>query len=536
MKRLILIPIILLSLFHLKAQTFEEVSDQVGLDYYYPGHHRQEVGAGITVVDINNDGWDDLFQSGGCFSSKVWINNEGVFTDKTDEYLPDSLKYRFIQGAISSDFDNDGFVDLILTNMSFFNGDQKSPVLLKNIDGKSFKQFDVPELDVIGHFPGASWGDVNKDGFVDLYVLNYVERMINGFDSIENHSTYIPTCLPNLFLINHNGQHFEELSHQYGVDNEGCGLASMFTDIDNDNDIDIILLNDFGQWNHLGNRVFLNNYPKASFTDATDSLGFSSEFYGMGVGVGDLDYDAQFEYYFTNIGDNYLFQRREGKFENVAKEMRVDLGRLYNKKSTSWTGIFLDVDNDMDMDLFVAKGYLESIESPSVIDYNKLMINEDGYFVDHSISSGIYDSIPSRGAAYFDFDHDGDLDIVVNTLQLGRGEFANATQKIKLYENKTKNKNRWLGIKLIGTDGVNTSAVGCSVKFRIGDKWYVREVDGGSGHSSQSTKTLYFGVGKNKKIEEIEIHWINAETTKIHNVKTNKCYRVGPKGVESILY
>ncbi|MCD8528978.1 MAG: VCBS repeat-containing protein [Chitinophagales bacterium] len=223
------------------------------------------------------------------------------------------------------------------------------------------------------------------------------------------------------------------------------------------------------------------NFQTIAFLDATDSLGFHSEFYGMGVGVGDINYDAHFEYYFTNIGDNSFYQKIGNEYKNVADSLQVMLGYNGNEKSTSWTGLFLDADNDMDLDLMVVRGYLESFENAGKIDYNKLMINENGKFIDKSFDLAFCDSIPNRGAAFLDFDHDGDLDIVVNTLQSGRSEFANLTQKIKLYKNELKQKNNWIAIKLVGNNKVNGSAIGCSVKFNINGKWYVREVDGGSG-------------------------------------------------------
>lgn len=520
---------------HVQAQEtyFKDVSLDVGLDYHYPGHSRQEVGAGVTVFDANNDGWDDIFQSSGYFESKLWINHKGVFKDETDSFGLDSIKLRYIQGAVSGDFDNDGYEDLILTNLSIDKGDKRPPVLLRNVRGERFEEIVVPEMQILGHFPGASWGDFNRDGLIDLYLLNYVEQMVHVKDSLGHDFGYEPHCFENKFYLNRGNTNFEEIGQKLMLNDSGCGLACMFTDYDNDQDLDIILLNDFGHYNGLGNRIFRNDYPKERFTDVSDTLGFYQEFYGMGIGAGDINFDGYLDYYLTNIGNNSMFLNHKDSMINASIPYETALGKGANDRfSTSWTGLFFDVENDADLDLLVAKGFLESLEISERKEPNQLLLQEkDGTFVNVSSGSGINDSIPNRGAALIDFDHDGDLDVVINALQVGRSEMANVDQKIKIYENITNTKNKWIAIKLIGEDKVNTSALGCKVMFQIGDKWYSREVDGGSGHSSQSSKILYFGIGKKKKIESIKITWIGKdEEMVIESLKANRFYQIYESG------
>ena len=107
---------------------------------------------------------------------------------------------------------------------------------------------------------------------------------------------------------------------------------------------------------------------------------------------------------------------------------------------------------------------------------------------------------------------------------------------LKLYKNVTKTKNKWLGIKLVGENGVNRSALGCSVSFELNGKKHIREVDSGSGHSSQSTKTLYFGLGANKTVRNIEIQWIGGGITKIDKLKSGKVYEISTNGTTRVLY
>ena len=514
----------------LYGQRFEEVSTSVGIDYNYSGNDNQEVGAGVTIIDVNNDGWDDIFQSGGVFPSKLWLNKKGKFTDETESYRLGFLDSLFVQGAASADFDNDGFEDLFIANMGIpaHRGDNAPPVLLKNINGHHFEPVFQDVFNDISNYSGCAWGDVNNDGFVDLYLLGYVEDMENGFDSIGKVVTYVPNCISNKLYLNQGGENFKEVSAEYGVNDFGCGLAACFTDYDNDNDIDLILLNDFGQFNHLGNRLYRNEFPLDSFTDMSTALGFYSEFYGMGVGPGDYDNDGDLDYYLTNIGQNYLFQNDRTHMIQKSLALGVDLSFVRDSLTgTSWSGLFFDVENDGDLDLFVSKGYLNSLVDVVILDENKFFTNlGNGNFQEKSKSVGLNDSLIHRGSAFIDFDHDGDLDIVSSVIKSSRSEFANTNQKIKLYENLSISNNNWIGIKLVGSENVNRSCVGCSITITLKNGKQIKEVDGGSGHSSQSSKILYFGLGEQKQIENTEIQWLGSETTIVPILKAGKTYRI----------
>lgn len=522
------------------AQKFKEVSISKGITYNYPGNDYQEVGAGVTVLDVNNDGWDDIFQSGGVFPSKLWLNKNGTFIDATELYGLNKFKSYFIQSVIAGDYDNDGYEDLFICNMGELMkmGDGNPPLLLKNINGNYFETVHQSAFNQLGSFPGATWGDYNNDGFIDLYVLNYVHLMSNGFDSIMNRTTYIPKCNENLFFINHEGKYFEEIAKYLNVNDNGCGLVATFTDFDNDNDMDLILLNDFGQWNHLGNKFYKNNYPQLNFSDISDTLNFYKEFYGMGVGIGDYNNDGNLDYYLTNIGQNYFFENKLNTLNEKAKELKIDLSfEKDSLKGTSWSGIFLDIENDGDLDLYVAKGFLNSLEKVIVKDENKLFVNNGKFgFKNVSKQSGINDSLAHRGAATLDFDHDGDLDIVSSVIKMQRGEFSNLNQKIKLFENRSQRKNNWIGIKLVGKDSVNKSCLGCSVSFSNDHSSQIREVDGGSGHGSQSSRIIYFGLKKRKYISNILIQWLGGKTSTIKKLKSNHVYQINQKGEVSILY
>jgi hypothetical protein len=512
------------------AQLFKEVSNEIGLDYYFPGIGNQVVGAGITVIDINNDGWEDLFQSGGVFASKLWINQKGKFVDKSKEYGLEVLDKYFVQSAVAADFNNDGFEDLFLSNFGAakFGGDHLSPLLLMNEGGKKLVPVCRDRINIPGNYSAASWGDYNLDGFVDIYLANYIGIMNHSYDTITLKHGYEPHCMGNKFYKNINGTVFVDETNRLNLGDEGCGLATTFSDFDHDGDPDLLLLNDFGAWNHMGNLLYRNEFPQDSFTEISKSIGFYKEIYGMGIGPGDFDQDGDLDYYITNIGENYLFRNDAGKFRNVALDLGID-SKMVNDSlySTSWSGLFFDYDNDADLDLYLNKGNTLAITpKTAVLDPNKIFIHQDGKFMDLSKGSGIDDSLSHRGAAMLDFDHDGDLDIVSTVLKLPWALYGGMDQKIKFYKNLNKSKNKWIAIQLIGDGKVNRSCIGCSVTLNDGKTTMIKEISAGTGHGSQSTRMLYFGLGKRKKAVNLTIRWTDGQKDQITIKKFNSLYAI----------
>lgn len=519
--------------FSLGQRLFTEVSDSIGLDYVYPGNDFQLAGGGLMVIDVNNDGWEDIYQSGGVFDSKLWLNKQGVFYDATKEFGLDTLYGYFIQGAIAADYDNDGFEDFFIANFGkgMGQGDKQPPVLLHNRNGQRFDPLFLDSIIPAENYASACWGDINNDGFVDLYLTNYVKNMSGLQDREGREVGYNPTCYENKLLINLNGKGFVERSKEYGLNDPGCGLAASLTDFDNDGDLDLLLLNDFGEWTDLGNKCFRNDYPNTSFTDISDEVGFNQKIYGMGIGQGDVNQDGTLEYYITNIGQNYLFFYEANSFVNHAPEKNVAIPFVYDSVvGTSWSGLFFDVDFDGDQDLYVSKGNVATLVPPAAVsDANKLFINNNGSFSDTTAFSGVGDILSHRGAVILDFDHDGDLDIISSVVKLPWAAFAGREQKIKAYENEVETGN-FIGVRLEGLSPFNRSAIGAKVIFHHKGKKTVREVDGASGHASQGTKTIYFGLGNDEKVERIEVVFDHETLYYFEMLEAGKVFFINSKG------
>ena len=534
MHRILLIFVTIYSCFgQAQSLLFDEVGTEKGLNYIYPGNEFQMAGGGVMVIDVNNDGWDDFFQSGGVFNSKLWLNAKGTFVDATDLYGVNALNDYFIQGAVSADYDNDGFQDFIVVNygIGMGRGDKFEPCLMHNINGEKFELISLKDVVGPGNFSAACWGDVNNDGFSDVYLTNYIETMGGISDENGVEIGYNPTCFKNKLLINVNGTKFVEKAIDYGVNDGGCGLAASLTDVDLDGDLDLLLLNDFGEWTGKGNKYYRNDFPKEGFTDISDDTGFNQKMYGMGIGQGDIDSDGDLDYYVTNIGENYFFKNQNGALLNSAKEDGVDLTYVSDSiRGTSWSGLFFDCDFDGDLDLYVSKGNVSTLVPKTVIkDQNKFFVNENGKFIDKSQSSGVNDLLSHRGAAIFDFDLDGDLDIVSSVVKLPWSAYRGLDQKLKLFKNTMPNGN-FVAVKLSGINNVNRDCFGCKAFFEQNGNVTLKEVDGGSGQASQSSKTLYFGLGDKESLDQLKVVWPDGTVKIYKNLKSNTVYHMNTKG------
>lgn len=518
---------------------FSEVSSSLGIDYIYPGNDFQMDGGGVMVIDVNNDGWEDVLQSGGVFDSKLWLNERGTFRDATKDFGLDKLIPYFVQSAVSADFNNDGFSDFIIVNFGkgMERGDKKSPLVLLNKKGKSFDTLSLHNILEPAHYTSACVGDVNKDGFTDIYLTNYVDKMGGIYDSNGVEIGYNPRCYENKLLMNVKGKSFVESASKYGVNDLGCGLSASLTDADMDGDLDLLLLNDFGPWSGYGNRFFRNEYPAAIFKDQSDLVGINQQIYGMGIGQGDYDNDGDLDYYVTNIGKNYLFNNQQGKFIDLANEEGVDLTYVRDSlRGTSWSGLFFDRENDGDLDLFVSKGnVLMLLPKTAIKDKNAYFERDSNRYINQSDRSGLDDVLSHRGSAMFDVDHDGDLDIVSGVIKLPLAAFANLEQKIKLFRNEAQG-NSWIGVELVGSSPINKDCFGCSATLISQKSKTIREVEGGSGHGAQSSRILYFGLGTNKDAEKIQLRWADGTTSELSNLRGGHVYKVYKNGKMTVKY
>lgn len=510
-----------------KEVSFSEVSESAGVVFFTPT--RRMDGGGAAFFDYNNDGWQDIYLTGGDNSIDAFYHNngDGTFTNIIREAGLGSTHSIPTYGVVTGDIDNDGDRDLLITTERTF----RSILMLNNGDG-TFRNISVKagidDRDMDSH--AAAFGDYNLDGYLDFYLIGWVRDYIPLKNEAGETIGYDHGCFKNKFYKNNGDNTFTELSELFGLNNSGCGLATTFSDFDNDNDPDILLANDFGMW-VSPNAAFENLYPQDGFVNSADKAGLELEMYGMGIAVGDYDHDKDLDYYFASIGNNFLMQNQgNGKYIDVATQLGVQNDSLYDGSErvvTSWGTAFLDVNNDSFDDLFVANGKVSSFFLVASEDPNKLYLNDGmGGFKDVSRSAGVDVDDVNRSLVYADYDNDGDLDVLITTLN--RPDVP-ADDRVLLYRNDLKNDNNWLQVQLEGTRS-NRDGFGAKIFIYSGDDSWVHEVTGGSSFRSQHSSIAHFGLGLSKKVDSLEIIWPGGARQVLKNLEINQRLKV----VESV--
>ena len=485
---------------------FTEKAAEVGIDHFHLS--TDLIGAGLAVFDYNNDGWEDIWMTGGSQRDVLYANNgNGTFTEMGFQAGLLITANFHTKGVVTGDINNDGWRDVFLVTRN----PNPNLLLLNNGDGTFIS---------IGNFAGisddvawsgaATMADFDNDGWLDIYVGNYIESSDFLYDSTGQEIIgYDHTCYPNFLYLNNGDLTFTEWGSMAGADDEGCALATLATDFNLDGQVDILVANDFGEW-VLPNASLQNGGNQ--FSNNNQLNGMDKKMYGMGIAPGDMDQDNDLDYYFTNIGSNVLMENEGDHFTDIASVAGVKDTYSGNHLTVGWGTAFMDVDNDTDLDLFVANGFIPtlSFNQTSVENSDKLFLNkaepegEKKQFEDATEEAGLGDTGIARGMAHGDFDKDGDPDIVV--LRASGTSDPAFVHKVLFYENETANDNNWLEVKLEGTVS-NRDAFGAKIRVVVDDKSWLHEVTSGSSHASQNTSIAHLGLGSAEQADSLIIEW-----------------------------
>jgi len=526
-----------LSLGAAESMHFEDVTDQTGIVFKHnlgfsgTYHIAETVCAGLASFDYDQDGDIDLYFLNSALPNgagteaplqNALYRNDGNwhFTDVTLEAGVGDLGFGL--GVAVADYDNDGDQDLYLNNHG-------PNVLYKNNGDGSFT--DVTSRARVGNGQsmgaGANFLDVDGDGYVDLYVATYVACVeAKTYQSTRSgHPTYLGPAAAiykntRSALYHNNGDGtFTDVSDTSGIGAHlGAGMGTLCGDIDNDRDTDIIVANDMA-----GNFLFLND-GQGHFEEMGLFAAMAYDEHGevqgsMGVELGDYDNDGWFDLYITAYQDQlgpFFRNMGDGFFEDVTVGVGAGAGTV---SSVTWASALTDFDQDGYRDLFVACGHLQpNIESyddrTTYNQVNRLYRNNgQGRFIDVSSQGGpgLQVKRASRGAAFEDFDNDGDVDIAI----------LNSGQMPTILKNDSPNPGGWLQVQLKGTK-TNRDGVGARVKVEAGDLTLIDEVHSGRGYQSHHGTRLYFGLGERNKIDQIEVHWLGGAIEVFKGVKTNQ--------------
>jgi enediyne biosynthesis protein E4 len=501
-----------------QAQTpFKEVSKEAGIDHVFKVFEGF-FGGGVCVLDYNNDGFEDLFLTGGMADDKLYKNNgNGTFTDVYGSSgLTVSRKF-LTQGAVSADVNRDGFVDIFITTIN--TKDPMKPIpraenllFLNNGNGTfrdATQEYGLADLQCFT--TGANFGDFNADGFPDLYVGNYFTEYQGKLNTISDATIVSSTQIAKgQLLLNIDGKKFKDVYEDYGLTHKGFGFGGLFTDYDNDGDQDLIVNHDFG-YKRTPNLLLENQYPKKKFIDVGKEKGMDLRINAMTSAAGDYDNNGFMDYFFTNIRFDY-FMINSGKdnvFENKIQEKGMDFMTI------SWGANFADFDHDTDLDLYVANGDL----NPNCVPMGNFYFENTNYtFKDKGREMGVNDYGIGRGSVIFDMDNDGDMDIlVVNQTPVMTYPVESRT---KLFRNDAT-KGNWLKIRLKGIQA-ETHGIGSRIEVVANGKKMMREIDGGgSSHLSQNSTIAHFGLGNVTEIEKITVYWTGGKQQVLEHQKVN---------------
>lgn len=493
------------------GQDFSELSAQLGIEHYH--HSGNLMGGGMAFFDYDQDGYEDLYITGGESKDRLFRNIGGTHFEDVSQVsginalIPNPHRSTSV---FTGDINNDGYPDIFIGRQKLHN-----LLFLNNGDG-TFSDISVSAGlgDYVAFTMGVTFGDYNLDGFLDIYVINYVKT-----PNADNNGFY-HECYANWLFKNNGDNTFTEVGVAAGVDDKGCALAVNFTDYNQDNDPDIYVANDFGAW--IVPNAMLQNKGNGTFTNTSELNNLDVGIYGMGIATGDYNKDGLFDYYITNLGRNVLMKNMGGQtFADVTTEAKVENTHAGDFFSTGWGTVFVDYDHDGYDDLFVGNGEIPAAEfiATNLEDPNKMYRNlGDGTFEDVTTTLKVGADTRSRGVAMADFDKDGDMDIVVNVVNK---EDQSETIHFLFYVNNASEDRNWLQVKLQGTTS-NFSAFGSIIRLYAGGQIWLRETGGGGSHASQHSNYSHFGLNTISTVDSIVVTWPGGATQRIDQVTSNQ--------------
>lgn len=498
---------------------FKDVTAEAGIKHVFKVYEGM-FGGGACVIDYNKDGFEDVYITGGMNDDVLYKNNgNGTFTNVFENAGLTLTKKYVTQGVTSADVNRDGFVDIFVTTITSRDKKQTIPreinlLFLNNGNGTfrdATKEYGLDQMYSFSTSP--SFGDINADGWPDLYVGNYFNEF-TGKLSVINDATVVQAnqIAKGYLLLNEGGKKFKDVSDDYGLDFRGFGFGGVFTDFDNDGDQDLFINYDFG-YKRTPDMLLENKYPSEKFTDVAKEKGMDLKINSMGTAVGDYNNDGLMDYYMTNIKFNYFMVNQGPGKPFVDKATELGLGFF----AISWGANFADFDQDGDVDLFVSNGDLNPNCVPMANFYYENLGNK---FQDNASAYGLADYGIGRGSVVFDYDNDGDLDLLVVNQEPVLPNYP-VPSTTKLYRNDST-KGNWIKIALKGIQA-ESHGIGSKIEVEAGGKKMIREIDGGaSSHLSQSSVIAHFGLGSATKIDKITVYWTGGNTQTITNVNANQ--------------
>lgn len=534
------------------------------------------MGGGVSVGDFNNDNLTDIYFTGNMVDNKLYLNQGNLQFKEITKKSNTALEGIWSTGTTTVDINNDGLLD-IYVSVAGKNTSFKNKLLInQGNDEKGIPVFKEEAqkygLDDAGRSEQSVFFDYDNDGDLDVFVINYPITYFKTPVSYYEAMLKNPLLASSSHLYKNNGNNtFTDVTKESGLLSFGLSIGVSVADLNNDGYKDIYVSNDFASPDFI-----YFNKGDGTFSEKSKDVTKQTSFYGMGTDIADFNNDGLLDivqldmspsshkrskenmssmdpHNFQNILDlglhhQYMYntlQLNKG-FQNDSLPIFSNIAAFAGVKSTdwSWAALFADFDNDGYKDLFVSNGtrrdihnkdffrqfkkggYFSSKETHKKNDYkiiekmpseplaNYLFHNNKNLtFTNKSEEWGLGDKNFSNGAAYADFDNDGDLDLVVN----------NIDEEVGFYENKSNEKehNNYLKIKFKGT-AKNKLGIGNIVTIYNDGKLQLSELMLTRGYQSSIEPILYFGLENHTKIDSLVVQWTDGNTQKLTNINSNQ--------------
>jgi hypothetical protein len=541
-------------------------------------------GAGVGVGDVNNDGLCDLFFAGNMVSSALYLNKGNFEFDDITEKA--SIKTNvWCTGVSMVDINQDGLLDIYISTIQPNLNKPSVPNLLylnKGIDQEGIPVFEEVAAKVgladSSYATQAAFLDYDLDGDLDMYMLtnaleSYNRNQIIGMRN-DGTGKSVDKFYRNEGLVD-GLPVFKDVSKEVGVQAEGWGLGIVVNDINRDGYPDLYVANDFMSNDHL----YINT-GDGKFVDSIRTMLKHQEQNGMGVDIADINNDAlndiivldmlpddnlRQKTMFSTVGyDRFrLFREKGYEYQYIRNVLQLnngnntfsDIGYLAGVYATdwSWSSLFADFDNDGYRDLFVGNGYRKDVTDQDFIAYGKELAmfttdknrmnairqeleklpgvrkpnflfqnNGDLTFTDKAKEWGLDQPSYSNGAAYADFDNDGDLDLVTNNINDEAFVYRN-----DLITTETKGDHDFLRIKLQGDKG-NLAGYGTTIAVYAEGQVHYAEHQTVRGYKSTVENIEHFGLGKvnSDKVDSIVVTWPQGKRQVLRNISVNQMISV----------
>jgi enediyne biosynthesis protein E4 len=529
-------------------------------------------GGGVAVGDVNNDGLTDIFFTGNMVKNRLFLNKGSMEFEDITMTSGVAQAEGWCTGATMVDINQDGWLDIYICRSADTRPEKRANLLyINNHDNTFVEKAAEYGLADQGYSTQASFFDYDKDGDLDMFLLNHSLNEYAGFSKIlPDLKKQVSPIYGNKLYQNDGKGHFNEISQQAGIISNvlSFGLGIAVSDVNNDGWLDIYVSNDFNEQDYL----YINQKDGTFKNETAERMGHTSLF-SMGSDAADINNDGSPEIItmdmeaegnhrqkMTSGADNYdkfklleslgfgsQFSRNMLQLNN-GNGYFSEIAQLSGVSSTdwSWSALFQDYDNDGFKDLFITNGVVKDYTDMDFLKFmtdEQIKANEGEQTQKLSVSQliekmpksttesyifqnkgnltfekknkdwGVGGNIVSSGAAYGDFDNDGDMDLVVNNIN----EYAT------VYQNNinTLLHHNYLKVKLLG-DKQNLSGIGSKVYVYAGGQTSMQEQIPVRGFQSSVEQTLNFGIGKTSKIDSIMVIWENDRKQVLKNVKPNQ--------------